>query len=36
MFSYQRVALSGSHAKAATSARGRAISIRVSTSTAIG
>ena len=35
MFSYQRVALSGSHAYAATSARGRAISISVTTSTAI-
>ena len=34
MFSYQRVALSGSHANAATSARGRAISISVTTSTA--
>src|SRR5690349_20766300 len=35
MFAYHRVALSGSHAYAATSARGRAISICVSTSTAI-
>src|SRR5215208_5462606 len=36
MFSYQRVALSGSHANAATSARGRAISISVTTSTLTG
>ena len=35
MFAYQRVALSGSHANAATSARGRSITISVTTSTAI-
>jgi hypothetical protein len=35
MFVYQRVVLSGSHANAATCARGRAISISVTTSTAI-
>jgi len=35
MFSYQRVAFSGSHAKAATSLRGRSIAIWVTTSTGI-
>jgi hypothetical protein len=35
MFSYQRGALPGSPANAATSARGRAISIQVVTSTGI-
>jgi hypothetical protein len=35
MFSYQAVALSGSAANAATSARGRSISICVTTSTAM-
>jgi hypothetical protein len=35
MFSYQRVALSGSDANAATSLRGLSISISVTTSTEI-
>jgi hypothetical protein len=35
MFSYQRVALSGSEANAATSLRGRSMTISVTTSTGI-
>jgi hypothetical protein len=35
MFSYQRVALSGLHANAATSSRGRSIVVSVTTSTGI-